>query len=103
MRRTAGVALVCALIAGCGSAVPRVSPELVAVARRDWPEASEASLAHGRDLYTTRCNTCHALPLPREHLAQEWPALVRSMAKRSKLDQAGQDDVLRFIVAARQR
>ncbi|MBA2480095.1 MAG: hypothetical protein H0V44_05485 [Planctomycetes bacterium] len=98
----AAIALIVVQMAGCGGAVPRVSSGMVASARERWPDASEASLGRGRDLYTRRCNTCHALPLPGEHPAEEWPAIVRSMGKRSKLDSAAQDDVARFLMVARQ-
>ncbi len=89
------------LIVSCATAVPRVSPELIAAARARDPDASGEGLERGRDLFTTRCDTCHSLPPPTSHSASEWPGFVASMGKKARLDQVQQDEILRYVLAAR--
>src|SRR4051812_47010986 len=74
-------------VASCGpSPVPRVSPELVAVAQQGDATASAADLERGRAIYTARCSTCHALPRPIDYDAPTWRSWMRSMAPKAKLD-----------------
>lgn len=84
---------------GCGGGA--VTPALVQAAQKRWPDASEQSLGRGRDLFVGKCKTCHALPAPKDHTAEEWPKLVEKMGKLAELDAAGREAVLRYVIAAR--
>jgi hypothetical protein len=78
-----------------------VSPQLVQQAQTQFPEATEQSLAQGRDLFVERCDRCHKLPDRRAVSEQEWPKILERMAKKAKLDDAQHKLVLQFILSER--
>jgi mono/diheme cytochrome c family protein len=88
------------VLAACVEAAPRVSDDMVHVARRDDPTASSDSLAQGRELFVQRCDTCHELPAVSSQTLSAWPHIVDTMTKRSALDDQQHQAVLRYILAA---
>ena len=99
MRRVGTLMAVLAL-AGCG--VPRVTPELVAIAQRSDPTASAPRLELARRLYVARCSTCHSLNLPRDYDAREWREWMRKMSRKAKLTGGQDGEILAFVLAARE-
>ncbi|GMV15215.1 MAG: hypothetical protein HS104_07760 [Polyangiaceae bacterium] len=99
-RPTWGWALAGVLLSGCGGGA--VTPAMLTAAQKRWPDASEQSLGHGRDLFAQKCKTCHALPAPKDHSAEEWQKLMVKMGKLAELDASGREAVLRFVIAARE-
>jgi cytochrome c5 len=100
-----GAAAVAVLVA-CGAAfiAPDVSDDLVRIGQSKWPDASQASLQHGRDLFTASCGKggfCHKLPTPKSRTVEQWNPIMVKMAKNAKLDDAQRESVLQFILAVR--
>lgn len=107
-RMVAGAGLVAlALVAvACGAAfvTPEVTPELSAVYAEQNPGAQEGDLERGRELFMTSCGRggfCHKLPTPASRSAEKWPGIMERMAKRAALNDAEEQDVLRFVLAVR--
>ena len=98
MRRLGTLAAVLALT-GCG--VPRVTPELVAIAQRSDSTASSAGLEAARTLYIARCSSCHSLHLPHDYDVSEWRGWMRKMSRKAKLTNGQDGEILAFIFAAR--
>lgn len=93
-------ALVLLFFAGCATnAVPYPSASQVARARARWPDATRASLEHGRKLYVARCSGCHTLYAPTSRAAPRWAAIVEEMAPRAKLSPHEAELVTRYLVA----
>lgn len=92
------------LLAACGGASgpAPVTPDLVRRAQANSPSATEASLTSGREAFVSRCKSCHELPKPSAHAAAEWPALMQRMGKLASLDAAAQQQVLDYVLAARE-
>ena len=44
---------------------------------------AELPSGQGRQLYMTECSRCHELPDPRQHTANDWPAVVIRMREHS--------------------
>lgn len=88
-------------LGGCGAVIPRVTPELVVAAQQYDPVVDSDRLEHARNLYVTRCGSCHSLNDPRDYTAQEWPDWMRKMARKAKLTSAQERSLLVFVLAAR--
>ncbi|HVY45857.1 MAG TPA: hypothetical protein VHB21_08260 [Minicystis sp.] len=91
-------------LAACGGpptapAVP-VTPDVVARARAQWPDATEASLAHGHDTFAARCHKCHELPDVNAQSPKDWPGTLDDMAGRAGLTPGEKTDVLHYLLAA---
>lgn len=99
MRRLGALAAVLAL-AGCG--VPRVTPELVAIAQQRDPAASAERLEAARTLYVARCSSCHSLNLPRDYDEREWGEWLPKMGRKAKLDRTQEGAIMAFLLAARE-
>lgn len=86
-----------------------VAVTLVACARRVPPIATAADaersqvplaeLEEGRKLVLGKCSRCHDTPLPSDHTAGEWPAMIGEMAERSKLVGGERTAIERYLVA----
>jgi hypothetical protein len=97
----AGLAMSCHGYPKAGTIPAVITPALVEQARVRWPDATEASLAEGRELFVTHCQKCHDLPDRHAVDEQRWPKILDKMAKKAKLDDRQHELVLRFILAER--
>jgi cytochrome c5 len=98
------VAVLAGVVFGCGggaSGPPAVTPAMVSRSKQSWPEASQDALDKGRSTFMSKCKQCHALPKPTAKTAEEWPAQVEKMGKLAKLNQEQKDQVLHYLLAAR--
>jgi trimethylamine-N-oxide reductase cytochrome c-type subunit TorC len=48
-------------------------------------------------IYSAHCGTCHALPAPTSHLANEWPGMASPMQQRSALNDQQYRLVLKYL------
>src|SRR4051794_679794 len=85
-----------AVFAGCATA-PVAPPVTAAMAR---PGADVATLNHGREIFTTRCTSCHRADPPSSHSVAQWDRIVAEMAARSKLQAAERAALLAYLHAA---
>ena len=104
----ASLALLAASITGCGypkpgGAPPPLSGADVASAKSRFPDATDASLSSGRDLFLAKCNGCHDYPDLSSVAEGAWPKIMGRMGPNAKLDAAQTDAVLRFVLVARAR
>ena len=88
-------------LGGCGAVIPRVTPELVTLAQRYDPTIDTVRMEQTRELYVTRCSSCHSLNDPRAYSAAEWPDWMRKMARKAKLKDGQERALLTFVLAAR--
>ena len=107
-RMVAGAGLVALAlgVAACGAAfvTPDVTPELSAAYAEQNPDAQEGDLERGRELFMSSCGRggfCHKLPTPASRSAEKWPGIMERMAQKAALNDAEEQDVLRFILAVR--
>src|SRR5687767_3671043 len=91
------------LLPGCFLIYPRTAPApgpitsaQMSAAREKWPEASEQSLAAGRQIFVERCNECHDHPDIMSIDEGEWPEIVEEMAGKADLTAEQKTGVLRF-------
>ena len=84
---------------GCETSgiAPPITPALVAASGGKKP----ALLAHGRELFTGRCTTCHSADPPSKYTGEKWREIVRDMAGRAKLSEEDQAAILAYLAAAR--
>lgn len=97
--------LACVLIlglSGCGSGIPRVTPDVVTLAQRRDPTLDANRLNAIRTLYVNRCSSCHSLNSPSDYDEAEWATWMRKMAPKAKMDSVQEREVLLFILAARE-
>jgi len=95
-----------AILVACGAAfiAPDVSPDLVRIGQSKWPDATQASLQHGHDLFVASCGRggfCHKLPTPKSRTVEQWNHIIIKMARNAKLEDEQRESVLRFILATR--
>lgn len=110
MTRLAPRALMCLLLttAACGyprsGAVPGpLSSASAATAATRWPGATAESLEAGRTLFIERCNDCHGSPDLRAVAADRWPGIMADMGRKSHLTPEQTEQVLRFVLVAREQ
>ena len=84
----------------CSAVIPRVTPELVAVAQQREKTVNADTLERSRALYVTRCSSCHSLNDPRDYTAEEWPGWMQKMARKAKINSEQERQILLFILAA---
>lgn len=75
----------------------------VTAAKAKWPDATDAQLASGRDIFIAKCNQCHDYPAMDAMTEAQWPSTAHRMAGKAKLDGSQERDVTRFILTARAR
>ena len=94
------------LMIGCpprGNAhLPEATPAMASFAQTRWPDATIEQLARGRATMGARCAECHGLAAPTAEPAHEWPGIMKRMAKKAKLEDAQREDILRYVLAARE-
>jgi uncharacterized protein YceK len=89
------------ILGGCGAVIPRVTPELVALAQQREATVNTESLEKSRALYVTRCSSCHSLNDPRDYSEKEWPDWMHKMARKAKINAEQEQYLLVFVLAAR--
>lgn len=98
MKRLAVILFAAGCLFGCASALPHASDEDIARSRDAFPDATVASLEAGRQAYAQRCSGCHALHLPTEKRADQWPAIVGEMQKDAHLKPGEQQLIERYLM-----
>jgi cytochrome c5 len=63
-----------------------------------FPGTNLADLEKGKTTYEANCGKCHKLHAPASRNEEAWRKIVPPMAKKSKLDAASEDLVLRYVV-----
>ncbi len=105
----APLALVVLGASGCFLGYPKtvqtapgaVSPAQVSAAQQKWPDATEAQLTQGHDLFTAKCNGCHGYPDVATIADEKWPDIMKSMGSKADLDDKQTEAVLRFVVSSK--
>lgn len=91
------IAPVLAGILACGgSAVPEPTAADASRGSAHFPDLTLTELHHGRQLYLSRCGTCHVLKRPVELAPEQWQVEVEEM--RGKNGVKLSDDEARAIV-----
>ncbi len=98
---TAGTVVVMATN-GCSPQIPRVTPELVAIAVQRDATTTPELLENGRAIYLNRCASCHDLSAPDEFSEREWRSQVRKMAPKARINNTQQTKLLAFLLTARE-
>jgi cytochrome c2 len=94
------------ITAGVGSSgnVRRRSalPTAMALLASDAPGAKKHyyALQSGRALSITECTTCHRFFFPYEYPSAIWPAIMKSMGRKSNISKRHTGDITRYMVAA---
>lgn len=85
-------------VTACGGSA--ISPDMVQRAQSHDASASEATMMKGKQLFESKCATCHALPAPASHTAEEWPEWVKKMAPQAKISGDDEKAVLHYLLGA---
>lgn len=88
------------VMSGCVT-IPRVTPELVAVAVQRDATTTVEILETGRALYVNRCASCHSLSAPMEFEEREWRSWVHKMAPKARLTAGQEVTLVTFLLTAR--
>lgn len=83
-----------------GGTVP-LAARAETLARTNAVDAATAQRWHdGEQLFTARCQRCHALPDPRSVAPEKWPGEVQEMSRKSGLSGDQTTVVADYLVAA---
>lgn len=107
MFRRSLVVVALAFAAGCifpkaGTVPGPASAATLEVARSRFPEATEASLERGRELFADRCDGCHAIPDLAPIPAEKWSAITVRMGDKAGMKAEDTELVRQFILAVRE-
>jgi cytochrome c5 len=98
------LALTFATLAACGgSRPPTVTQADADRVQARWPGVTADELNRGRDLFATKCGSCHVPPAPTDFVADDWPAHVEEMRERAGLDDASAQLVERYLMTMARR
>lgn len=61
---------------------------------------SETLLASGRDVYATRCGSCHSLVPPQSRTREQWETILPRMSRKARLEPDEGAAVRAYILAA---
>lgn len=96
-------AIIAFVLQGCMSTdemAPPVHAEMVRVAERRGYE--HAALNRGRAIYLTDCSKCHSIEPIDRYSERKWKELGPDMADESKLTKAELDDLMAYLLSARE-
>lgn len=98
------IALAALCVSACAGP-PMPSPDDVALrdARVRWPDVTAEQLSRGRELYQTRCATCHRPFMPSAFAPDDWPGRVAAMQARAELRGEERTAIERYLVAMARR
>ncbi len=88
------------VVGGCallGPVAPPVTPAMTVASG-----TPAATLNAGREIFSTRCTTCHNADPVRAYDADDWRRIVGRMAARSKLQPAERAALLAYVTAAQE-
>jgi cytochrome c5 len=91
----------CILLSACGAALPRVTPAFTVQAQQHDATVTEARLQSGRDLYVSRCSSCHSLVDPTAYSEAEWPSWIHRMAGKAHIAPSQEALIFTYLKAAR--
>ncbi|MEI6712674.1 MAG: hypothetical protein WCO60_02915 [Verrucomicrobiota bacterium] len=87
-----------ALLSGCTTPPPVVTPQLAAFGGGN---AKITDLQTGRNIFVGPCAKCHSLDSPLAFSTSEWGRIVSDMAEPAKINSAQQTLLLNYLLAAR--
>lgn len=58
---------------------------------------SLSALQSGRELYISKCSTCHNLFLPNNYTKPEWLLIMSKMEKPAKIDSTQKDLIMKYV------
>lgn len=85
-------------VGGCAAYGPTAPPVTPAMAKASSTPAE--TLQAGRELFATRCTSCHNADPVRSLDADDWHRVVNKMAERSKLQANERSALLAYLTAA---
>lgn len=89
-------------IAACGGgglhAFPTPGQTDLTQAQQSWPGTQLQELETGRQLYLSRCGSCHRPFEPHQLSEAMWPEAVTEMREQAKLDDAQVSAITKYIV-----
>lgn len=90
------------LAACAGSPYPEPAAADAARAAPHFPGVTVAELQHGRQLYLSRCGSCHVLKRPSELSPDRWRAEVDEMRAKNgvKLSEPEAQAIVRYLAVA---
>ena len=73
------------------------------VGEREVAGTTIADLSRGRDVFVSKCSSCHALPAPTVKSADEWTMVIVEMGGRARLSSVNRDLVNRYLSSESER
>lgn len=90
------------VLTACGGYPPSAAVPATPTSTAGAAGATVTSVAAGRDIFAANCNKCHEHPDVASQTAAEWPGEVEEMGDKAGLDAKQKQDVLHFVLAARE-
>lgn len=90
--------LLLALGACSRSTAPHATADDAARAQGRWPGTTAEDLEHGRDVYVSKCSTCHLPPTPTDYAPDAWPGHILDMRDRAHLDADAEEAIRRYVI-----
>jgi cytochrome c5 len=86
------------LVACARTTLPSATPVDAKRASVTWPGTTVAELNQGRQIYLSKCSSCHQPVQPGSIAPKEWPQHIDEMKTRSKLDDREVRLIERYLV-----
>jgi hypothetical protein len=75
---------------------------LLKVAQKTWKDCTAAQLESGKNIYTTKCTTCHAMKSISNRSEEAWREAISTMAPKARLLPEEIVNLTIYILSARQ-
>jgi mono/diheme cytochrome c family protein len=86
-----------------GRPLPLVSDADRAFAGARWPQLEPGSLERGRQLYLSKCTSCHRPVDPAKISPADWPGKIAEMNKEKLLDETSLRLIEAYVISVSSR
>ena len=97
MKKILSVSVLSLFVFLLDSCSPKTTPTKTTVETKENSDKNYTVVlnsSYGKEIYESKCGSCHDLKKPNEYTFMEWNPIMRRMAKKADLDEMQKQNVL---------
>jgi len=100
MKKILSVSVLSLFVFLLDSCSPKTTPTKTTVETKENSDKNYTVVlnsSYGKEIYESKCGSCHDLKKPNEYTFMEWNPIMRRMAKKADLDEMQKQNVLAYL------
>ena len=100
MKRILSVSVLAIFVLFLDSCSPKTAPTKTTVETKENSNKNYTVVlnsSYGKEIYESKCGSCHDLKKPNEYTFIEWNPIMNRMAKKADLDEMQKQNVLAYL------